>query len=105
MLFTTTTDRKSMMVKYAIFNILKAVLNALALWSDVRISVFCAKIKIILTTTVTANFMTTKLERLELTTPARTGFASLKPKNMPPTTVVKQSIEPIKIRNKQLETV
>jgi hypothetical protein len=92
------------MVKYAIFNILNPILYALVLWSDVRISVFCAKTKIKLTVTVTANFTTTKPERLELTNPANTGFASLAPKNMAPTTVVKQFIEPIKIKNKQLET-
>jgi hypothetical protein len=69
-----------MMVKYAIFNILKSILNALVLWSVVPISVFCYKIRIKLTGTVTANFTTTKPESLELTNPADTGFASLVPR-------------------------
>jgi hypothetical protein len=62
--------------------------------------VFCAKIKIKPTQTVTVNFKNTKAGRLELTNPARTGLSSCVPKNIVPITVVKQSIEPMKIKNK-----
>ena len=64
------------------------------------ISVFCAKIKIKPTEMVTVNFKATKAGMFELTKPANTGLSSRVPKYRLPITVVKQSMEPIKIRNK-----
>jgi hypothetical protein len=63
-------------------------------------SVFCAKIKIKPTEMVTVNFKATKAGMFELTKPANTGLSSRVPKYRLPITVVKQSMEPIKIRNK-----
>ena len=59
-------------------------------------SVFCAKIKVKPTKTVTANFTTTKAGRSELTKPDNTGLSSRVPKYRVPITVVKQSMMPIK---------
>ena len=64
------------------------------------ISIFCAKIKIKPTEMVTVNFKATKAGMFELTKPANTGLSSRVPKYRLPITVVKQSMEPIKIRNK-----
>ena len=68
--------------------------------SGVLMSVFCAKIKIKPTEMVTVNFKATKAGMFELTKPANTGLSSRVPKYRLPITVVKQSMEPIKIRNK-----
>jgi hypothetical protein len=52
------------------------------------------------TKTVAVNFTITKTGRFELTNPEISGLSSCVPKNTVPKTVVKQSREPIKTRNK-----
>lgn len=69
-------------------------------WSGDSVSVFCAKMKIKPTAMVTVNFKAMKAGGLELTSPAMAGLSSRVPKNEVPTTVVKQSIAPIKIKTK-----
>jgi hypothetical protein len=65
-----------------------------------RINVLSAKTKTIPTETVTANLMITNAGRFVLTKAEIKGFSSCVPKYRVPTTVVKQSIEPIRISNK-----
>jgi hypothetical protein len=61
---------------------------------------FWAKTKSIATKAVTANFTTTNAGRFELINHPITGLSSRVRKNSMPTTVVKQSIEPIKISSR-----
>ncbi len=105
MLLVTTMARANTTPKYAILSVRIATLNEAEFLSDVRMRVFCAETKIKPTATVTANFTNTKAGRSEVTSPESTGLSSRVWKNRTPITVVKQSMEPMKIKNKLLETV
>lgn len=99
-MFATTTARKIKMLKYATLRIRNAILYEHEFLSGDFRSIFCAKIKIKPTATVTVNFKITNAEMSELTKPAKIGLSSRAPKYRAPITVVKQSIVPKKIRNK-----
>ena len=103
MLFATTIVRKRIMPTKAALSMFCVTLKDRVSLFNVFIRVFSAKTKIKPTVTVTVNFTTTKAGRLLLTKLAMSGLSSTVPKYSVPITVVKQSIEPIKINNR-LET-
>jgi len=72
-------------------------------WSSVFVfllSIFSVKTNIAPTENVTINFTATKTGRLVATKLAIKGLSSFVPKKTVPTTVVKQSMEPIKTKRK-----
>ncbi len=100
MLFVTTIARNIITPKYAILNRLCAILKvALSLLIGFT-NFFSAKTKIKAIEKVMANFTNTKPNRFVFTKPAITGLSSIVPKYRVPITVVKQSMEPKKTRNK-----
>jgi hypothetical protein len=97
MLFKTTKTRKSAIPTEATRNVLYATLKERSSMLLLCIRFFSAKTKITPTEMVTANLTTTKAGRLVWTKPAIMGLSSCVPKYTVPITVVKQSMEPIKI--------
>lgn len=99
-LFATLTTKNNIMLKQATLSAHSAILkNSEFLFGDF-VSVFWAKINIKATKTVTDNFTKIKPQMFELTKPDNNGLSSLVQQYRDPITVVKQSMEPIKIRNK-----
>lgn len=95
MLFATTMMRNSIMPAYAIPRSLRVNVKDLLLLSVDPMSVFSARIKAKLTQMVAASFIAMKAGRFVLAMPASRGFNSTALKYRVPTTVVKQSMEPI----------
>jgi hypothetical protein len=96
-LFITTKRRNKTIPREAILNVAYAALNDLSCTLLLLSSAFSAKTKTTPTEMVTANFTTTKAGRFVFTKPAIMGLSSCVPKYRVPITVVKQSIEPIRI--------
>lgn len=98
-LFVTAMARNKIITKYAVLSNRRAKISDLLAWLVMPKSVLSAIIKIKPTQNVTVNFIKTKASRFVATKPDKIGLSSAVPKNNEPTTVVKQSIEPKKIRN------
>jgi hypothetical protein len=92
--------RNSVMQVYETSRNIRAIPKALLSHPTAVESALSAKTKIIHTQAVAASFMTTKAARLMLIRFAIKGLSSTVPKYNFPIAVVKQSSEPIEIRNK-----
>jgi curved DNA-binding protein CbpA len=99
MLFNTTNVRNKIIPTQATFKVLCAILKDRSFPFPLRSSILSAKTKISPTETVTANLRRTNAGRFVLTKLEINGLSSCVPKYMVPTTVVKQSMEPMKINS------